>query len=1002
MSRNLSNLYISESFQYLVQVSGSELETGLGATISGSLLITASLADNATSASYATTAASATSASYALTASYAENVDPVDTGSLLKTASISDAEITFTKGDASTFSIEVNNVTSSISASHAEFAVTASYATFASGAVDVNGVYTASAVDATITFEKGDTTTFDLTINNVTSSISSSYAATATSASYAVTASFALNAGTTVDTGSLLTTASINDANITFTKGDGSTFDIVVNNVTSSISASYATTADTATSASYAATSSYATDFEVAGTITALSASITYLETVYETASVIYSSGSNQFGDASNDTQTLYGTVDVLTGPLNVSGSGVFHNGITGSLDGNAATATSASYATSASQAENATSAVSSSYAATASVALSLSGSVESAVSSSYPIKPGTGENSLIQANYVSGFAYGSGSVMIGGNTTFNTGSNPQPENGAVVIGGVGNTFNSQFYTVDGAVLLGGNSNNIISGKGITVIGGEQNYADQWYAGVIGGYQNGVDAGQKSFIVGGEHGRIRSNTSAIIGGYYGNIYSYNRYANFIGGGWTNNLFGTDSSAIVAGRFNTLYDPAGDNGNLYNSFIIGGSNNYLAGPAQSSGIIASSGSLLSGSAGPISGSVIIGGSSITGSANNTVYVPNLWITGSVEQPDNTVAIGTSITSRGTQNNVLIGYSADAGSGVDYAVAIGSGANAASANDVAIGADASTGGGNSIAIGSNATATSLLSMAIGQGANATDVGAVSIGLTSQAANDSVTVGGGSSTDNGNIQCVTVGNTTISTAQGQVTIGREATGNTGATNAITIGKFATTQANHSQSVAIGYNVTSSAAGGVNINDVFIYNPVTTTNNTVVTNLADAYATPVINSVVTLTQAEYNAIGTPDDSTLYIISGSTPFDPSQYATTGSNNFTGQITGDVSALTPSSNTASLDCSTGNFFTLTLSDGSDTRLEASNITAGQTINLQVTNGGAGTGTISFGTGILQPTGSLYTGSAAANAIDVVSMISFNGSNLLMNSVKQFV
>ena len=59
----------------------------------------------------------------------------------------------------------------------------------------------------------------------------------------------------------------------------------------------------------------------ISGTLTALSASITYLETVYETASVIYSSGSNQFGDASDDTQTLWGTVNLPTGPLTITGS---------------------------------------------------------------------------------------------------------------------------------------------------------------------------------------------------------------------------------------------------------------------------------------------------------------------------------------------------------------------------------------------------------------------------------------------------------------------------------------------------------------------------------------------------------------------------------------------------------------------------------------------------------------------------------------------------------
>lgn len=50
-------------------------------------------------------------------------------------------------------------------------------------------------------------------------------------------------------------------------------------------------------------------------------ASFQYLTTIYETASVIYSSGSNQFGDAANDTQTLYGTVVMPTGNLKLTGS---------------------------------------------------------------------------------------------------------------------------------------------------------------------------------------------------------------------------------------------------------------------------------------------------------------------------------------------------------------------------------------------------------------------------------------------------------------------------------------------------------------------------------------------------------------------------------------------------------------------------------------------------------------------------------------------------------
>lgn len=63
-------------------------------------------------------------------------------------------------------------------------------------------------------------------------------------------------------------------------------------------------------------------------------ASIEYLSVIYQTSSVVYSSGSNQFGDASVDVQTLFGTVDVKTGPVLVTGSLNVSGGITGSLNG--------------------------------------------------------------------------------------------------------------------------------------------------------------------------------------------------------------------------------------------------------------------------------------------------------------------------------------------------------------------------------------------------------------------------------------------------------------------------------------------------------------------------------------------------------------------------------------------------------------------------------------------------------------------------------------------
>ena len=101
MGQNLTGQLISATYEDLVQISGSILTDGTGSDITN-LTVTAS---------------------FATTASYAENAAGVPLA--LFTASISDATITFTKGDASTFPITVNNVNNAISAS---FATTASFA----------------------------------------------------------------------------------------------------------------------------------------------------------------------------------------------------------------------------------------------------------------------------------------------------------------------------------------------------------------------------------------------------------------------------------------------------------------------------------------------------------------------------------------------------------------------------------------------------------------------------------------------------------------------------------------------------------------------------------------------------------------------------------------------------------------------------------------------------------------------------------------------------------
>jgi len=122
----------------------------------------------------------------------------------------------------------------------------------------------------------------------------------------------------------------------------------------------------------------------------------------------------------------------------------------------------------------------------------------------------------------------------------------------------------------------------------------------------------------------------------------------------------------------------------------------------------------------------------------------------------------------------------------------------------------------------------------------------------------------------------------------------------------------------------------------------------------------------------------------------------------PTASGSIGSTVITGSLRGQVSALSIASNTASLDLATNNFFTLTLANGANTHISASNIQPGQTVNIRVTQGSAGTGTLSFNSAIKQASGSLYTGSMIANSVDMVSLISFDQTNAYISYINNFI
>ena len=136
-------------------------------------------------------------------------------------------------------------------------------------------------------------------------------------------------------------------------------------------------------------------------------------------------------------------------------------------------------------------------------------------------------------------------------------------------------------------------------------------------------------------------------------------------------------------------------------------------------------------------------------------------------------------------------------------------------------------------------------------------------------------------------------------------------------------------------------------------------------------------------------------------------------------YATTGSNTFngnqtingtllvsssmvySGSVRGVVIPLTITSQTASMDLSLGNFFTLTLPTSSITFLNPTNIRPGETVQLLVKQQSP-TGSLNYPSSFLFPTGSDYSASVFANSQDILSFVSFDTASLYAVSIKNLV
>jgi hypothetical protein len=114
-----------------------------------------------------------------------------------------------------------------------------------------------------------------------------------------------------------------------------------------------------------------------------------------------------------------------------------------------------------------------------------------------------------------------------------------------------------------------------------------------------------------------------------------------------------------------------------------------------------------------------------------------------------------------------------------------------------------------------------------------------------------------------------------------------------------------------------------------------------------------------------------------------------------------GNSIFSGSVVGTVLPITIVATTANIDCSLGNFFTLQLPNSSTTNLTFSNATPGQTLSLRITQGNP-VSTVTYAANIKFPFNFPYIATTTANAIDILTFISYDSSSLFGVAVNRLV
>lgn len=639
-----------------------------------------------------------------------------------------------------------------------------------------------------------------------------------------------------------------------------------------------------------------------------------------------------------------------------------------------------------------------------------------------------------------------SGSVNVDGNIAI---GNPSLPGGIIPLNVEGNA-----YIANGALIASGSVANMLSvaGRGtfgvsnsnsngkasLTVGESNSNQADSTF---IQGENNTINSNQNSSaILAGTDHAMNGEKSAIIGGE-GN--TMNSSFSGIFGAAASTVTNADTSVIIGGYQQQLQGTR--------TYLLGGNDNQITNSgAEFSGIIGGQGHRI---ALPVTASAIIGGKNITATANNTVYVPNLSISGSLQDSDGSTGTnGLVLTSDGAgkvqwvaapggvafpftgsaeiTGSLAVTGSVNTGNNPStntinpsalgaFVHGDGNVINSTGEDNVIMGGESNTisSGGYSAIIGAASSTLSNVDTSVILGGYLNNLQAsrtfVLGGEQNQVSNASATfsgiIGGTlNNIPNAVTASVIIGGRNIVASKNEtvyvpgleaVSGGINSTGSIIGSTSIKAGQSAGAFA--SDSIELG-----STSVPVQYGNMVIHNNLTS-------NLGNKYNgfQIVDQGGQTLQFANSAFTGLGNDVHFLGMGGNSTGrgDNIKMWSSGSqatlnfetlSRFSSGVYNDVNTITIASNTASLDLDSSNTFKFT-AQSTATHIVPTNIKAGQVINIEVTQDVGGAGTITFDPAFKFPGGTAPTLTTTSNAIDLISAVSYDGTTLLANATQNY-